>query len=205
MKRNTQGGKNYKKGKKFQESTNVSSKNMMPMADKPELLYAQVISKLGGNRLSINCSDGVLRQAIIPGSFYKRVWINKDDILLVQLDALQNSETLSKLNKLHNSQTYVIYKYTNSEINILKEHKYIDFDTNTNDQTIGSKSNIVFTSDLNIKTHYNKNMNNSNYSSSSEDDYETNSETNSENIIKLNINKLNTNKLNTNNIDIDII
>lgn len=112
---NVKGGKNYKKGKKGKGKT-TGKKAETPYADMPNLLYAQVKNKLGGDRLNVDCSDGVERQAIIPGSFYKRVWINKNDILLIQL------------NELNTRESYVLYKYDPNEAHSLKSKGFLQFD-----------------------------------------------------------------------------
>jgi translation initiation factor 1A len=112
---NTKGGKNYKKNK--QGAGKMSGKKTKtPYADSPELLYAQVKSKLGGDRISVECSDGVDRQAIIPGSFYKRVWINKSDVLLIQMNELKTTEA------------YILYKYDPNEAHTLKNKGLLKFD-----------------------------------------------------------------------------
>ena len=112
---NIKGGKNYKKGKKGKGKT-TGKKTETPYADLPDQLYAQVKSKLGGDRLDVECSDGVSRQAIIPGSFYKRVWINKLDILLVQL------------NEMNNKEVFILYKYDPNEAHSLKSQGLLKFD-----------------------------------------------------------------------------
>ena len=112
---NIKGGKNYKKAK--QGAGKMSGKKTKtPYADSPELLYAQVKSKLGGDRISVECSDGVDRQAIIPGSFYKRVWINKSDVLLIQMNELKTTEA------------YILYKYDPNEAHTLKNKGLLKFD-----------------------------------------------------------------------------
>lgn len=112
---NAKGGKNYKKNKKGAGKM-TGKKTKTPYADSPELLYAQVKSKLGGDRISVECSDGVDRRAIIPGSFYKRVWINKSDILLIQM------------NELNTKEAFILYKYDPSEAHTLKNKGFLKFD-----------------------------------------------------------------------------
>jgi translation initiation factor 1A len=112
---NTKGGKKYKKGKKGKGKT-TGKKAETPLADSPGLLYAQVKSKLGGDRLDVECSDGIPRQAIIPGSFYKRVWINKNDIILTQI------------NELNTKEAFILYKYDPNEAHNLKNQGLLKFD-----------------------------------------------------------------------------
>lgn len=42
-----------------------------------------VETMLGANRLEVKCKDGEVRTARIPGRMEKRVWINEDDVVLV--------------------------------------------------------------------------------------------------------------------------
>lgn len=112
---NAKGGKNYKKNKQGAGKMK-GKKTKTPYADSPELLYAQVKNKIGGDRLSIECSDGVERRGIIPGSFYKRVWINKNDILLIQM------------NELNTKEGYILYKYDQNEARSLKNKGLLKFD-----------------------------------------------------------------------------
>ncbi len=112
---NTKGGKNYKKGKKGKGKLGAK-KTVTPWADSAGLMYAQVKKKLGSNRLEVDCNDGRPRQAIIPGSFYKRVWMNVGDIILVQL------------NELDNEETFILYKYDPDECHQLKAKENLRFD-----------------------------------------------------------------------------
>jgi len=43
-----------------------------------------VESMLGANRLKVRCMDGETRTARIPGRMKKRVWINEDDVVIVE-------------------------------------------------------------------------------------------------------------------------
>jgi len=43
-----------------------------------------VESMLGANRLRVRCMDGETRTARIPGRMKKRVWINEDDVVIVE-------------------------------------------------------------------------------------------------------------------------
>lgn len=76
------GGKNYKKGKKGGRKTKNPSNIFDTSAG--QYLYAQVISKLGHNRLAVKLQTGQEVQAVIPGRFMKKVWINKEDYIVVQ-------------------------------------------------------------------------------------------------------------------------
>mmetsp|Transcript_2586 Transcript_2586/g.4929 ORF Transcript_2586/g.4929 Transcript_2586/m.4929 type:complete len:135 (+) Transcript_2586:64-468(+) len=97
------GGKSRRRGKNNNE------------ANKRELLlketgqeYAQVVKMLGNGRLEAFCFDGKLRKAHIRGKMQKKIWINKDDIILISLRNFQDDKA------------DVIHKYTPDEVQELK-------------------------------------------------------------------------------------
>ena len=75
---NAKGGKKFKRGKKntFHE-TKIIYKD--PKEDQE---YGKVVRAMGNGRFDIQCFDGKNRMGIIAGNMRKRVWINKDDIIL---------------------------------------------------------------------------------------------------------------------------
>jgi translation initiation factor 1A len=117
---NVKGGKNYKKGKKGKGKTS-GKRTETPHADSPGLIYASVKRKLGGDRIEVECNDSQIRQAIIPGSFYKRVWVNPGDVLLVQI------------NEMKTSDCFILYKYDINEIHYMKTQGSLKFEVNTAD------------------------------------------------------------------------
>lgn len=112
---NIKGGKNYKKGKTGKGKI-LGKKVMTPWADEDGLTYALVKKKLGGNRLDVDCNDGIQRQAIIPGSFLKRVWMKPNDLVLLQLNSLNMKEG------------YILFKYTTDDVRYLKQCGELNFD-----------------------------------------------------------------------------
>ena len=54
--------------------------------------YAQVSCILGNCRVSAYCFDGVERMRHVRGKFRRRVWINRDDIILVGLRDYQDEK-----------------------------------------------------------------------------------------------------------------
>ncbi len=78
---NTIGGKNYKKGKKGGRATKNPTKEFD--TENGIFYYAQVKSKLGGNTLDVLLQTGESVHATIPGRFLRRVWFNKDDLIVV--------------------------------------------------------------------------------------------------------------------------
>jgi translation initiation factor 1A len=48
-------------------------------------MYAKVEKPLGNGRMSVLCDDGVTRIAKIRGSMNRKVWIKKEDVVLVDI------------------------------------------------------------------------------------------------------------------------
>lgn len=100
--------------KKNNNRTNHSSlKN--PTEDDKKLItkeeletYGQVLNALGNNRMLVKCFDGKERICNIRGSMRKKIWISKNDIVLVSLREFQDDKA------------DIIYKYDNSEVRKLK-------------------------------------------------------------------------------------
>ena len=75
---NAKGGKKFKRGKK-----NTSFEKKLIYKDpKEDQEYGKVIRAVGNGRFEIQCFDGKTRMGIIAGNMRKRVWVNKDDIIL---------------------------------------------------------------------------------------------------------------------------
>lgn len=70
--------------------------------------YGQVLNPLGNNRMLVKCFDGKERICTIRGSMRKKIWISKNDIVLVSLREFQDDKA------------DIIYKYDNSEVRKLK-------------------------------------------------------------------------------------
>jgi translation initiation factor 1A len=108
------GGKKHKKGKKNKGIVKTNKK--METANKDQV-YALVKKKVGGSRLQVLCSDTKERSAIIPGKFFKKIWINVGDVLLCDTNVSQDD-----------SLCYIVQKYTIKEANKLKELGEISFE-----------------------------------------------------------------------------
>ena len=74
---NSKGGKKFKRGKKTIHETKLIYKD--PKEDQE---YGKIIRAMGNGRFEIECFDGKTRVGIIAGNMRKRVWVNKDDIVL---------------------------------------------------------------------------------------------------------------------------
>lgn len=114
-KSNITGGKHHKKGKKNRIPMNVND-NKIEYAGTNQV-YAIVKKKTGGTRLILECSDGKERSGIIPGKFFKKIWMNAGDILLCDLNVESDD-----------SQCYIVHKYSPKDSNILKSQGKITFD-----------------------------------------------------------------------------
>ena len=75
---NAKGGKKFKKGKK----KTFHEKSLIYKDSKEDQEYGKIIRAMGNGRFEIQCFDGKTRMGIIAGNMRKRVWVNKDDIIL---------------------------------------------------------------------------------------------------------------------------
>ena len=98
------GGKSKRKGKN--KSSEGEKRELMRKEKDQE--YAQVMRILWNCRIHAQCFDGKERLCHVRGKFRKKVWINKDDIILVGLRDYQDGKA------------DVIHKYTADEARQLK-------------------------------------------------------------------------------------
>jgi initiation factor 1A len=112
-KSNQTGGKNHKKYKK---NNTVEVEHKLLLADQYQV-YAIVQKKLGGTRVSVLCSDDIIRSAIIPGKFYKKVYMNENDIVLCDLNKGGDDK-----------QCYITHKYYPKDATKLKHLGHITFE-----------------------------------------------------------------------------
>jgi len=75
---NAKGGKKFKRGKKG----GPQEKRFIYKDPTEDQEYGKVCRAMGSGRFEIQCFDGKMRMGIIAGNMRKRVWINKDDIVL---------------------------------------------------------------------------------------------------------------------------
>ena len=98
------GGKSKRKGKNKNED---EQKRELVFKDAGQE-YAQVLQVLGNCRVRAFCFDGVTRLCHVRGKFRKKVWINRDDIILVGLRDYQDGKA------------DVIHKFSSDEARKLK-------------------------------------------------------------------------------------
>ena len=118
-KSNLTGGKSHKRYKKHRVVDDTIKTELL-LRGKNQV-YAVVKNKSGGSRLAVLCSDDVMRSAIIPGKFYKKVWFNEYDLLLCELNTGGKDE-----------QCYITHKYTNKDAMRLKTLGHITFECISN-------------------------------------------------------------------------
>lgn len=116
-----QKNKGKKSKRKNKEATNFK-RELIFKEDEQE--YAQVIKLVGDGRLEAYCFDGVKRLCIIRGQMKKKIWIYKDDFILVGLRDYQNEIG------------DVIHKYNSDEARTLKAYGELPESVN-----IGSSAN----------------------------------------------------------------
>ena len=75
---NAKGGKKFKRGKKG----GPQEKRFIYKDPAEDQEYGKVCRAMGSGRFEIQCFDGKMRMGIVAGNMRKRVWINKDDIIL---------------------------------------------------------------------------------------------------------------------------
>jgi translation initiation factor 1A len=90
------GGKRARRGKKTND--NDASKHI-PLAEEGQE-YARVTNLLGDARVAVVTTTGVERIAIIRGKFRKRVWINKNDIIVISNRGYQD-DRVDVVHKYH--------------------------------------------------------------------------------------------------------
>lgn len=108
MTKNTIGGKGHKKSKKL-----VTNKISFPLKE-DGCDYAHVTDLLGNGWLRVQClGDNKERLGHIRGSMYKKVWIGKEDVVLVSLRGFQDNKC------------DIIHKYEKDDVSYLKKNGHI--------------------------------------------------------------------------------
>ena len=95
MVKNITGGNKAKKGKRGGRITKNPSKEFD--TDNGIYFYGQVKGKLGGNTLEVLLQTGETIHATIPGRFMRRVWFNKDDLIVVSNETAEYYDIIQKI------------------------------------------------------------------------------------------------------------
>ena len=72
--------------------------------------------RLGGNRMSVNCTDKITRNCRVPGRLKRALWLRPGDIVIVQPWEFDNSKG------------DILFKYTLTAIQWLKNKGYLEKD-----------------------------------------------------------------------------
>ena len=107
---NKKGGKKFKKGKKGNDSF---VRELILKDPKESEEYGRVVRGLGNCRFEVFTLDGRTRIGIVKGKMRKKVWINKDDIVLIGLWDFQDDKCS------------IIHKYADDEVSKLVNKKEI--------------------------------------------------------------------------------
>lgn len=82
--------------------------------DEDTEVYGVVIDMLGASRVSVRCFDGEERLCRIPGRLKNKVWINEEDIVIVEPWAWQDEKG------------DIVYKYDQKQTEILYDEGILD-------------------------------------------------------------------------------
>jgi initiation factor 1A len=154
MVKNTRGGNKAKKAKNNSCDINSRPLRLKDKTIDSDEIYAQVISLLGGAtpRVQVLCENGFEKRCVIRGKFRKKIWVRKDDILLIIYDKSKNDGTgevvhvfnPTEVNKLHslgeldeytfskpedlkNDDTFEVENYLTVDDNLNKTNYVSDF------------------------------------------------------------------------------
>ncbi|MFH0711062.1 MAG: translation initiation factor eIF-1A [Candidatus Aenigmatarchaeota archaeon] len=99
--------------KKFEISQEELEVSRIRVPRQGEVL-GMVEMMLGADKLRVNCDDGKVRICRIPGRLRKRVWVEPNDLVLIQLWVVQKDE-----------RGDMIFVYTPTQANWLKRKGFI--------------------------------------------------------------------------------
>lgn len=78
-------------------------------------VLGKVLELLGADRLRVKCNDGKERMVRIPGRLKKRVWVRRDDIVIVEPWDIESDE-----------KGDMVWRYDKNKVPILKNEGYLD-------------------------------------------------------------------------------
>jgi initiation factor 1A len=84
----------------MKHNTKMPNKNEFQYKRGIDQLYGKVVKRLGGKPpiIEILCEDNIPRRCVVRGKFTKRVWINPEDIVLIQVENETTGEIVCKYN-----------------------------------------------------------------------------------------------------------
>ena len=127
---NKKGGKKHKKGKK----NNFQTRELRFKEIGQE--YAQIKRCNGNCRFDVFCFDGKERMGVVAGNMRKRVWVNKDDIVLIsRWEFTTDGEKCSIVHRYDEDEAKKLQKQGHFPENIKLESE-TDFTEHTEDNLI---------------------------------------------------------------------
>ncbi len=92
--------------------SDIEGLNVEP--DEDTEVYGVVLEMLGASRVLVRCLDGEKRKCRIPGRMKNKVWIRKDDIVIVEPWDFQDEKG------------DIVHRYENNMVEILEEEGLIN-------------------------------------------------------------------------------
>lgn len=109
-----------------------------PMTKKRELIFAEdqemygiILDLCGNSRMRVYCSDEVERVCGIRGSMRKKIWMKKNDYVLVSIREFEKNKG------------DIIYKYNTDEVSSLYNYKELDQNMKKKEVNIYGSINII--------------------------------------------------------------
>ncbi len=81
---------------------------------KEDQVLGKVLELLGADRLRVECEDGKERMVRIPGRLRKRVWVKRDDIVIVEPWSIEGDK-----------KGDMVWRYHRNKIPALKKKGYL--------------------------------------------------------------------------------
>lgn len=72
-------------------------------------IYGKITEMLGGDRLRVDCDDGIERMCRIPGKLKKKVWMRIGDIVIIKPWEVQGDKKAD-----------VVWRYTRAQVDALR-------------------------------------------------------------------------------------
>ena len=74
-------------------------------------------TRLGGNKMMVNCLEGINRNCRVPGRLKRKLWLRPRDIVIVEPWELDNK------------RGDIIFKYNPAQVSWLKKNGYLEEET----------------------------------------------------------------------------
>lgn len=84
----------------------------VPLPKENEVLGI-IEQRLGGNKMSVKCLDGISRICRVPGRLKRKLWLRPDDVVIIEIWELDDKKG------------DVLLKYKPNQIDWLKKHNHL--------------------------------------------------------------------------------